>query len=50
MEIRSKIPTIERVSVIPHSFRKTSSSSSSSFIKSPISKKLNSSRIFFNKK
>jgi hypothetical protein len=49
MEIRSKIPTIERVSVIPHSFRKTSSSSSSSFIKSPISKKLNSG-IFFNKK
>ena len=49
MEIRSKIPTMERVSVIPHSFRKTSSSSSSSFIKSPISKKLNS-RIFFNKK
>jgi cation diffusion facilitator family transporter len=46
MEIRSKIPTIERVSVIPHSFsRKTSSSSStsSSFIKSPISKKLSSS-------
>jgi cation diffusion facilitator family transporter len=44
MEIRSKIPAIERVSVIPHSFnRKTSSSSSSSFIKSPISKKLNSS-------
>jgi cation diffusion facilitator family transporter len=50
MEIRSKIPAIERVSVIPHSFnRKTSSSSSSSFIKSPISKKLNSG-IFFNKK
>ena len=43
MEIRSKIPTIERVSVIPHSFnRKTSSYSSSSFIKSPISKKLSS--------
>lgn len=44
MEIRSKIPTIERVSVIPHSFnRKTSSySSTSSFIKSPISKKLSS--------
>jgi cation diffusion facilitator family transporter len=49
MEIRSKIPTIERVSVIPHSFRRTSSSSSS-FIKSPISKKFNSSGIFFNKK
>ena len=45
MEIRSKIPTIERVSVIPHSFsRKTSSSSSSSsFIKSHFSKKLSSS-------
>jgi cation diffusion facilitator family transporter len=43
IEIRSKIPTIERVSVIPHSFnRKTSSYSSSSFIKSPISKKLSS--------
>src|ERR687886_3131255 len=35
MEIRSKIPTIERVSVVPHSFKNTSSSSSSSsFIKS----------------
>ena len=44
MEVRSKIPTIERVSVIPHSFsRKTSSSSStSSFIKSHFSKKLSS--------
>src|ERR671926_790385 len=42
MEIRSKIPTIERVSVIPHSFKKTSPSSSSSFIKSPVSKKLSS--------
>jgi divalent metal cation (Fe/Co/Zn/Cd) transporter len=49
MEIRSKIPTIERVSVIPHPFsRNTSSSSSSftsSFIKSPISRKLSSSRL-----
>jgi cation diffusion facilitator family transporter len=43
MEIRSKIPAIERVSVIPHSFNRKTSSSSSSFIKSPISKKLNSS-------
>jgi cation diffusion facilitator family transporter len=42
MEIRSKIPAIERVSVIPHSFNRKTSSSSSSFIKSPISKKLNS--------
>jgi cation diffusion facilitator family transporter len=52
MEIRSKIPTIERVSVVPHSFRTPSSSSSSStstFLKSPLSKKL-SSGIFFNKK
>jgi cation diffusion facilitator family transporter len=51
MEIRSKIPTIERVSVVPHSFRTPSSSSSSTstFLKSPLSKKL-SSGIFFNKK
>jgi cation diffusion facilitator family transporter len=49
MEIRSKISTIERVSVIPHSFRKISYSSSSSFIKSPVSKKL-SNGIFFNNK
>jgi cation diffusion facilitator family transporter len=48
MEIRSKIPTIERVSVVPHSFRMPPSSSSA-FIKSPLSKKL-SSGIFFNKK
>jgi divalent metal cation (Fe/Co/Zn/Cd) transporter len=50
MEIRSKIPTIERVSVVPHSFRTPSSSSSSTstFLKSPLSKKL-SSGIFFNK-
>ena len=40
MEIRSKIPTIERVSVVPHSFRTPSSSSSSTstFLKSPLSK------------
>jgi len=41
MEIRSKIPTIERVSVIPHSFSRkktSSSSSSSSFIKSHFSR------------
>jgi cation diffusion facilitator family transporter len=51
MEIRSKFPTIERVSVVPHSFgTKPSSSMSSSFIKSPLSKKLSNSGIFFNKK
>ena len=49
-EIRSKIPTIERVSVVPHSFRTKPSSLSSSFIKSPIPKKLSNSGIFFNKK
>jgi cation diffusion facilitator family transporter len=52
MEIRSKIPTIERVSVVPHSFRRPppSSSSSSTFLKkSPLPKKLSNS-IFFNKK
>jgi cation diffusion facilitator family transporter len=49
-EIRSKIPTIERVSVVPHSFRTKPSSLSSSIIKSPLSKKLNNSGIFFNKK
>ena len=48
MEIRSKIPTIERVSVIPHPFSRNTSSSS--FIRSPISKKFNSGGIFFNKK
>jgi cation diffusion facilitator family transporter len=47
-EIRSKIPTIERVSVIPHPFSRNTSSSS--FIRSPISKKFNSGGIFFNKK
>jgi divalent metal cation (Fe/Co/Zn/Cd) transporter len=49
MEIRSKIPTIERVSVVPHSFSiniSSSSSSYSSFIKSHISKKLNDSGLF----
>jgi cation diffusion facilitator family transporter len=50
MEIRSKIPTIERVSVVPHSFRTPPWSSSSTFLKSPLSKKLSSSGIFFNKK
>src|ERR687884_1427334 len=49
-EIRSKIPTIERVSVVPHSFRKKPSSLSSSIIKSALSKKLSNSGIFFNKK
>ena len=49
-EIRSKIPTIERVSVVPHTFRTKPSSLSSSFIKSPIPKKLSNSGIFFNKK
>jgi cation diffusion facilitator family transporter len=52
MEIRSKIPTIERVSVVPHSFRRPPppSSSSSTFLKkSPLPKKLSNS-IFFNKK
>ena len=49
MEIRSKIPTIERVSVVPHSFKMPLSLSSSTFIQSPLSKKL-SSGIFFNKK
>src|ERR671939_461618 len=39
-EIRSKIPTIERVSVVPHSFRTKPSSLSSSIIKSTLSKKL----------
>jgi cation diffusion facilitator family transporter len=39
-EIRSKIPTIERVSVVPHSFRTKPSSLSSSIING----------IFFNKK
>src|SRR5919206_1095072 len=49
-EIRSKIPTIERVSVVPHSFRTKPSSLSSSIIKSTLSKKLSNSGIFFNKK
>ena len=50
MGIRSKIPTIERVSVIPHSFgTKPSSSLSSSFRKSPLPKKLSNSGIFFKK-
>jgi cation diffusion facilitator family transporter len=49
MEIRSKIPTIERVSVVPHSFRMPPSSSSTFLKKSPLSKKLSSS-VFFNKK
>ena len=49
-EIRSKIATIERVSVVPHSFRTKPSSLSSSFIRSPLSKKLSNSDIFFNKK
>jgi divalent metal cation (Fe/Co/Zn/Cd) transporter len=34
MEIRSRIPTIQRVSVIPHSFRAPPSSSSSTLLKS----------------
>jgi cation diffusion facilitator family transporter len=50
MEIRSKIPTIERVSVIPHSFGTRSSSFSSSLIKSSLSKESSNSSIFFNKK
>jgi cation diffusion facilitator family transporter len=49
MEIRSKIPNIERVSVVPHSFRMPPSSSSTFLKKSPLSKKLSSS-VFFNKK
>ena len=49
-EIRSKIPTIERVSIVPHSFRTKPSSLSSSIIKSTLSKKLSNSGIFFNKK
>jgi cation diffusion facilitator family transporter len=49
-EIRSKIPTIERVSVVPHSFRTKPSSLSSSIIKSTLSKKLSNRGIFFNKK
>jgi cation diffusion facilitator family transporter len=50
MEIRSKIPIIERVSVIPHSLTgNISSSSSPSFRKSLLSKKLTGS-VLFNKK
>jgi cation diffusion facilitator family transporter len=50
MEVRSKILTIERVSVVPHSFRTPPrSSSSATFLKSNLSKKL-SSGTFFNKK
>ncbi|HEY6883860.1 MAG TPA: cation diffusion facilitator family transporter [Nitrososphaeraceae archaeon] len=50
MEVRSKIPTIERVSVVPHSFRTPPwSSSSATFLKSNLSKKLSSGN-FFNKK
>ena len=47
MEIRSKISTIERISVVPHSFR--TSSTSSTFLKSHLSKKWSSS-IHINKK
>jgi cation diffusion facilitator family transporter len=48
MEIRSKIPTIQRVSVVPHSFREPPPSSST-FLKSHVSKKW-SSGIHINKK
>jgi len=44
MEIRSKIPTIQRVSVVPHSFRPLSPSSTS--LKFPLSKKWSGGSIY----
>lgn len=46
MEIRSKIPTIQRVSVVPHSFRPLSSSSTS--LKFPLSKKWSGGSIYYH--
>jgi divalent metal cation (Fe/Co/Zn/Cd) transporter len=49
MEIHSKLPTIHRISVIPHPFRPVSNSSSTTFLKSHLSQKF-SGGIHINKK